>query len=420
MNSLRIVLVMIEPPLPFGNAAARWYYVLLRGLVERGHRVTAFATCGNPAELAEARRLFRAPVYDLRVYPHNTNRSLWTKWQTLQQPYSYVFSREFRQDLNRELSAGFDVLHLEQIWSGWLGLTHADRAVLNIHYLYELDLAGVPAGSPANFALRLLTRRAERFLVRQYPTLCTLTPRLSAYVQRLAPTADVYTVPLGLDLSLYECVGRERIASKPVVSLIGSFYWQPSISAGVRLLTRLWPEIKRRVPEARLQIVGREARTALRQFLSLPDVAIEENVADILPYFRASDVLLYAPEQGSGMKVKILESFALGVPVVTNREGVEGLPAVDGVHAGICDDDAGLIERTVALLRSQQKREQQRLAARWFVESHCSPTVTLAGVEQVYDQLVGFRHAAGASQPFVSRPRLVNPAPVQGMLGNED
>jgi glycosyltransferase involved in cell wall biosynthesis len=307
-----------------------------------------------------------------------------------------VFSREFRQDLNRELSAGFDVLHLEQIWSGWLGLTHAERAVLNIHYLYELDLAGVPAGSAANFALRLLTRRAERFLLRQYPTLCTLTPRLSAHVQQLAPAADVYTVPLGLDLSLYACRGRQSTASKPVVSLIGSFYWQPSISAGLRLLTRLWPEIKRRLPEAQLQIVGREARTALRQFLSLPDVTIEENVPDILPYFRASDVLLYAPQQGSGMKVKVLEAFALGVPVVTNGEGVEGLPAVDGVHAGICEDDAGLIERAVALLRSQQKREQHRLAARSLLESHCSPAVTLAGIEQVYDRVIGSRLSTGA------------------------
>jgi len=34
---------MVEAPVPFGNAAARWYYVLLRELVARGHRVTAFA-----------------------------------------------------------------------------------------------------------------------------------------------------------------------------------------------------------------------------------------------------------------------------------------------------------------------------------------------------------------------------------------
>ena len=51
MKPLRVVVVMVEPPLPFGTAAARWYYVLLRGLVERGHRVTAFAVCSNAADV---------------------------------------------------------------------------------------------------------------------------------------------------------------------------------------------------------------------------------------------------------------------------------------------------------------------------------------------------------------------------------
>ena len=54
VNPLRVVVVMIEPPLPFGSAAARWYYVLLRGLVERGHRVTAFAVCSNAADVEKA------------------------------------------------------------------------------------------------------------------------------------------------------------------------------------------------------------------------------------------------------------------------------------------------------------------------------------------------------------------------------
>jgi hypothetical protein len=70
MRSLRVLLVLIEPPLPFGHAAGRWFYVLLKGLVQRGHRVTAFAVCGKPGEMAAARDLFPSPEYDLRLYPH--------------------------------------------------------------------------------------------------------------------------------------------------------------------------------------------------------------------------------------------------------------------------------------------------------------------------------------------------------------
>lgn len=66
---LRIVIVMIEAPVPFGNAAARWFYVLLNELLACGHTVTAFAACSRTSEIKEVRRLFFAPHFDLRLYP---------------------------------------------------------------------------------------------------------------------------------------------------------------------------------------------------------------------------------------------------------------------------------------------------------------------------------------------------------------
>ena len=379
---------MVEPPLPFGNAVARWYYVLLKGLVKRGHRVTAFASCSRPEEIEKAKSLFAPPDYDLQCYAHPERRGLWAKWETMRRPYSYMFSADLRRDLAIERARGFDVLHLEVLWSGWLGLAHSERAVINLHYLFEIDLANVPPSSFADQVRRLITCRSERYLLRHYPTIISPSSRLSARVREISPTSNVHTVPLGMDLSLYPFKNGERAGCEPVVGLIGSFNWQPTYSAGIRLLTRLWPEIKRHVPKARLQIVGREARAALRDFLGMPDVIIQENVADTIPYFLSTDVLLYAPSRGSGMKVKVLEAFALGVPVVTTSEGVEGIPAQDGIHAGVCEDDAGLIERTVELISHPGRQERQRIAARALIESHCSPSPTLDALEQIYKNMI--------------------------------
>jgi glycosyltransferase involved in cell wall biosynthesis len=172
------------------------------------------------------------------------------------------------------------------------------------------------------------------------------------------------------------------------VGLIGGFNWTPSYSAAERLLTRLWSEIKRRVPNARLQIVGRSAKDALAAFAHMSDVEIHQDVPDIFPYFANMDVLLYAPIAGSGMKVKVMEAFALGTPVVTTLEGVEGIPAQDGIHAGICDDDPGLIERTVELLNNPSLQQIRRVKARHLLESYCSPQVTIGQLEQVYDAML--------------------------------
>ena len=105
MNPLRIVLAMVEAPVPFGNAAARWFYVLLRELVARGHRVSAFAACSKPAEMDEARRLFPAPAYDLRLYPFPVRKGLAAKLETLRRPYSYMFSAAGRYGSPRHRSS---------------------------------------------------------------------------------------------------------------------------------------------------------------------------------------------------------------------------------------------------------------------------------------------------------------------------
>jgi glycosyltransferase involved in cell wall biosynthesis len=389
MRPLRIVLVMIEPPLPFGNAAARWYYVLLKGLVARGHRVTAFAACSNSREAEEARALFPSPAYDLRTYPIATGSGPLSKLNTLRRPFSYLFHDDLRRHLAAELVKGFDVLHLEHLWSGWLGLDHVAKSVLHIHYLFKIDLAG-KAGSRAMDPLRLrLTLAAERRLVGKYPQITTLTPRLSAAVAEISPSARVDTVPLGIDASLYPFDPSPPPARRPTVGLIGSFNWQPSYVAAERLLTRLWPEIQKQVPGARVQLIGRKAKSALAGFIGTPGLDIAEDVPDPIPYFQSTDVMLYAPPQGSGMKVKILEAFALGTPVVTNSEGVEGLNVEDGVQAGIADDDQGLIARTVGLLRDADGRHSRRIAARRLLEDQCGPGPTVDAMEAIHLRIAG-------------------------------
>jgi glycosyltransferase involved in cell wall biosynthesis len=403
MRPLRILLALAESPLPFGNASGRWYYILLRGLVERGHRVTAFAACARSEDAERSQALFPRPQYDLRCYPFPRRGGWRAKLQTVRRPYSYMFAPELRADLAREAGNSFDVLHLEQLWSGWLGLEWKSRAVVDVHYLLSLDLEDTPPRGARGRMDRWLMRRGEEHLLRSYSHFFTVSPRLTEVVRRKNPAAQVQTVPHGLELSFYPYIDDGARTREPVVSVIGSMGWSPSRSAAVRFLTRLWPQIRRRLPEARAQIIGWEARTALRDFLSEPGVVIEENVPDIRPYFERTGVLLYAPSRGSGIKMKILEAMAFGVPVVTTTEGVEGLHARDGIHAGVCDDDAGLVERTVRLLCDPAAQDRQRAAGRALVQEDHSLAPCLDRVEGAYASLLGTRHVAdGRRRDLVS------------------
>ena len=68
MMAPRLVIVLPEAPLPFGNAAARWYYVLLRELRVRGYRMTAFTVCADAAQSAAVAEAFPAPAFDIHTY----------------------------------------------------------------------------------------------------------------------------------------------------------------------------------------------------------------------------------------------------------------------------------------------------------------------------------------------------------------
>jgi len=94
--------------------------------------------------------------------------------------------------------------------------------------------------------------------------------------------------------------------------------------------------------------------------------------------------MVHAADDASGIKVKIVEAMAFGVPVVTNTEGIEGLPVRDGVHLLVSDDDGAIIDRTVALLRNPADQERIRLAARELIDTQCSPARALDAVEGCY------------------------------------
>jgi polysaccharide biosynthesis protein PslH len=381
------VIVFLEAPVPFGNAAARWYYVLLRELVARGHRVTAFAACSKLREIDEARKLFPAPEYDLRPYLFPVRAGLSAKFETLRRPYSYMFSDELKRDLEAELARGFDVLHLEQLWAGWLGLLHRDKALVNVHHLIWIDLEYRQTPGLRDRFTRWMMFRAERMLVRRLRHFRSCSPRLVPEMLAVNPGASITTVPVGIDPGLYPYIPDDRRTGEPVLSVIGNMGWYPTISAAKRLVTQLWPSIKQRVPTARLQLVGWGAKAALKDYLSLPDVSVEENVPDTRPYFERTAVMLYAPGRGSGMKIKILEAFGYGIPVVTTSEGVEGLPAIDGIHAGVCEEDAGLIERAISLLQDTAAQNRQRFAARSLLESHCGPKPTVDAIEAIHAKI---------------------------------
>jgi glycosyltransferase involved in cell wall biosynthesis len=134
-----------------------------------------------------------------------------------------------------------------------------------------------------------------------------------------------------------------------------------------RLVTRVWPLVRQRLPEARLLLAGRG--TPDLALPSVPGVDVVGEVASSADFLRRLSVLLYPLERGSGMKVKVLESIATGIPVVTTPEGAEGVEAGDGMV--VTSDDRHLAAATTSILADSAERAQRgSMARRAFMERY--------------------------------------------------
>jgi glycosyltransferase involved in cell wall biosynthesis len=191
-------------------------------------------------------------------------------------------------------------------------------------------------------------------------------------------------VPIAVDPALYPVLSPPR---EPVVGLIAGMTWEPGYNAAVRLITSIWPKVQNKAPHARLHLAGWGAKRALAQFLATPGLTVEEDLADPFDFYRSAAVLAYPLSRGSGMKVKILESLALGVPVVTTSEGSEGVQIRNGVEGFVEDDDDAFASRVVELVNNHELRCAFATAGRALVEARYSPRATVSRIEDIYMEL---------------------------------
>jgi len=386
---VRIVIVTPAVPHPFGDTAARWFYVLVTELAARGHEVVVIAATEEAqARVAEAEKWLAERGSRFTLHCHRLqvdSFALRRKWQNLVRPRSEVIQdRELRELLGRELRRGYDVLHLEQMATGWLGVGNG-RALLNVHFFDVIDWSERSNMTPDERRALWQAQRATKRLLHEITNVRLLTSRLKEAAEAINPKGRYWVVPFALDTALYPLLPP---SAEPVVGMIGSMHWEPSRSAARRLMTRIWPLVKQRVPAAKLYIAGWNAAKYLRDCAAQPDVVLAENLHHPSEFFSQAAVMVYAPSRGSGMKVKVMESMAYGVPVVTTWEGVEGIEYENGCECWVAEGDEELAAKVCRLLENCSERRQMREAARHLMEERYSPRPVVDKMICVYQEVI--------------------------------
>jgi glycosyltransferase involved in cell wall biosynthesis len=368
---------MPEPPYAEGGPAGRCAAALLQGL-HADDRIELTAVAARlPA--AAIRELPRGVPVEAVAVPLQDRREAWT--DLLRRPLGYLSRGEFGARV-RTLAAEAEIIHLDQVHSAWCDLGTDVPSLVHLHFLVRLDRPGPPAG------LRAATRlfglgAAERAAVRRHRFLVANSPVVAGELRRRAPQADVTVVPLVLDPGQYG-----PAADVPqVAGFIGQGVWPTTAASARRLVERVWPLVRRELPEARLLVAGRGiAELGLPE---TPGVDVVGEVDSAAGFLRDISLLLFPTERGSGMKVKVLEALACGLPVVTTATGAEGIAATEGIV--VAEEDAELARAAVSILRDDEERRQRGAEARRTFEKHHTPAVAARAFAELYERMAASR-----------------------------
>ena len=417
--------VLIVAPYPLyptvsGGSVRIWN--LLRGVAaEFDLHLAVFSTTRDDAAQRAALEPFCRSVHFLRREDAPPAKA----WSLLPRGAEYFAFEAARRRL-RDLAETVDarIVQLEHTEMGQFAGLFPGRKVT----LTELDLSFVTAarrralGFARRFAVdRLLWsdpagyRRLLRYEIRSAEA-CNQVHVMSAtdgaILGRYLHDGErrLRVVDNGVDCERF----RPRPAGEPAtydVLFVGSFGHSPNRDAIEWLLAEIWPRLRRLRPKVRLAIVGAHPPSEVTARHGRDGVEVFGTVPDTASFYRGARVLLAPIRAGSGTRLKLLEAFASGLPVVGTRLAAEGLAVHDGEQLLLAESAMELARATARILAEPDLARSLAGAARRLAEERYDWTRCAERLMTAWDELLVEPGPAPAAQAAKS-PATAVPADV--------
>ena len=297
------------------------------------------------------------------------------------------FPARLRQLLEYEQfeAVHFDHPHTALAWPLVNRLQPRAKLVLDAHNVEAEIIERLAESAPRwqRRALRWQARRIrelERDLARKMDLIFTCSEK-DAEAFREMGAREVRVVPNAIPPTSPPLVAQRRD-----VIFIGSLDWRPNAEAAVILARDIWPLCKALLPGARLVIVGRNPPDHV-QALAAHDVIVTGSVESVAPWLDGAFATAIPLRAGSGTRIKILEAWAAGVPVVASRIAAEGLPYRDGHDLLLAEEPGEFARALVRLWRDRELGEELASAGQRTAEPF-SPGHIARMVAEYYGELL--------------------------------
>lgn len=273
----------------------------------------------------------------------------------------------------------FDLIACDHLWFAptVLKLVADTRKIFLSHGLEFLMFERLKKiySSWKRFVTLLLTRNLQKIELdemRRFDAVTCLNEKeKKILIEYGFPSNSIEIIPNGIDLPLQTPQIILSIDAQPSLLFLGSMNYEPNHDAMMYFIKSIYQGVKKIHPHLFLNIIGTSPKKQLiRSSQRDSSIRIHGFVENLSPYFNSDTICIAPLRVGTGTRVKILEYWSRGMPVVSTSIGTEGLEGRDGVHLLVRDDPETFVSAIDDLIRHPEFRKKLGQEGRRLVETH--------------------------------------------------
>ena len=396
---MRILLLCNKPPYPASEGGPMAMNSIITGLLEAGHQVKVLAINSEkynvkesdiPEEYKQKTGIELIDV-DLTVKPLNAFLNLFTR-------KSYHAERFISEEFKKRLAAvldkeQFDVLQLEVLFMAPYVETirrHSKAMIVlrahNVEHKIWERIAKDTKSPLKRWYINHLAKTLKEFELNALETVdgvAAITRKDAAFFRKYC-SKPVIDIPFGVYPEQFD--PKYEIEGKPKFYHIGSMNWMPN-EEGIRwFVDEVLPKTVEKVPDFVYHLAGRSMPEWLTSMKN-PHVDVVGEVPDAKEFVTNHDIAIVPLLSGSGIRIKIIESMALGKTVITTRVGAEGILYDEEVNIIIAENKAKMVEAIRSLNENPETAVRIGQAARKLVEETYDNRKIIARLLMFYEQI---------------------------------
>jgi len=396
MNVLMLTQVLPYPP--DSGPKAKTYNMVK--FISQNHDLTlvSFVRGDQTSEVDHLKRFCKA-VYPVPIQRTRVNDGL-AFVTSLVTSTPWFMARDGSQEMRTLLAnlcqrENFDIVHADQLnMAQYASQIPGAARILDAHNALWLLYRRL-AQTTRNFIIAQFLEREWRLLKRYEGTVCRTFDAVltvseadkTALEEASGGKGNLIVAPIAVDLEAIQLIPRAPQADH--ILHIGTMFWPPNVDGVLWFLREVYPIIRRARPDVQFDIVGaRPPKEITESGRSQEGVTVTGYVKEPVEYLKKTGVMVVPLLAGGGMRVKILEALAEGLPIVTTSIGCEGIAVENGRHLLVANSPQEFAQATLRLLGDRAFANTLAHNGRELIEKSYDYHLAYRPVDLVYEGCV--------------------------------